>query len=274
MIFNMCGFVNEGALLPKFSYDGNCTLADEGKTGTTRNWNLSFFNGGIFVPSRDITVDLFILGAGGAGNKDGLGGGGGYYKTINNITLTKNTSYSITIGTGGDTNGEAGGSSSAFGYTANGGSGGTAGSLLYATCTVDGYSGGHNIYYYSYFGDNNPVSKGYSQIQVNLAYPLEEITNFVVSGQNVKHIYAAYPEGYYRCSIISIDSNSGSSGETGAGAAATRVFGSGNTVSGAGAGAGAANATIPGAGGAGNGAYGGTTFGRGGNGLVIIRNAR
>jgi hypothetical protein len=85
-------------------------------------------------------LDLFLVGAGGGGGSPGGGGGGGTYVLQNNISLTENTSYSVTIGSGGtkgtswnitsstpfDNTGGNGGNSTAFGYTASGGVGGKA----------------------------------------------------------------------------------------------------------------------------------------------------
>lgn len=102
------------------SYTGE--YAKNAKTGQVR-----FLTSGVLVLSRDVVVDIFLVGAGGAGRYGG--GGGGYTKTVRGITLTAGTEYEIVIGEGGvattsssassyGTDGEA---TTAFGYTAEGG---------------------------------------------------------------------------------------------------------------------------------------------------------
>jgi hypothetical protein len=126
-----------------FSYSGRYTIIN----GSTDNWKVKFLTSGTLIPLVDMEIDSFIVGAGGGpGTYYGSGGGGGYTKIQPAIALTKNQSYPITIGLGGisqgsKTMGLAGGSSSAFGFTAAGGLGGKTGNEVPAY-GGDGGSGG------------------------------------------------------------------------------------------------------------------------------------
>lgn len=77
--------------------------------------------------------DVFLVGGGGAGACSGAGGngggGGGYTTTQTSIPLKKKTSYNIIVGAGAPitasvADGANGGTSSAFGFSAEGGRGG------------------------------------------------------------------------------------------------------------------------------------------------------
>ena len=89
-----------------------------------------------FIVSREYTfekhvyADILLVGGGGGGGADqGGGGGGGTYTLIKNALLLPGT-YEITIGAGGAARNSAGnyaytgGTTSAFGYSASGGTGG------------------------------------------------------------------------------------------------------------------------------------------------------
>lgn len=82
---------------------GNCALIND-ETG--RGWRLKFFESGIFTPAKNVNVDVFLVGGGGAGhvNSNGSvvsGGGGGYTKTYINVPLDGGDSYSVVVGDGG-----------------------------------------------------------------------------------------------------------------------------------------------------------------------------
>lgn len=276
------GGLDPKSLLPSFTYTGIHSLYDEGKTNKIRHWNITLASSGTFTANRDMLVDLFVMGAGGAGNKDGLGGGGGYHDIANCIKLSKGTSYDVVIGAGGDTNGDEGGQSSAFGYVAEGGEGGTAGTEWYQTCTVRGYpDDGTNVYYYNNYGDTDPTSLGYEPMEADLLFPLEPV-EFVVDGQNVYSVYLGYSYssdgsrslGYYECRILSYGQKYYTAGETGEGGTATTILNYGTLVGGAGADSGASDASRAGQGGAGNGSYGGSAFGKGGNGIAVLCSTR
>ena len=94
------------------------------------NWRVKFLNSGTFTPLKNMVIDAFLVGGGGSGSTGGAGGG--YTNTLKSIVLAENTPYSIEIGAGGAAldetnpmaNGKAGGNTSAFSVTANGGKGG------------------------------------------------------------------------------------------------------------------------------------------------------
>ena len=121
------------------NYTGNCTVIDDGDG----NWRVKFLTSGTLTMSSAITIDAFLVGGGGGGftTPDGGGGGGGYTLTRNYINLSA-TSYTITIGSGGDP-GSAGGTTSAFGQSAAGGNPGLGSSSNYAGGS--GGSGGGSL---------------------------------------------------------------------------------------------------------------------------------
>jgi hypothetical protein len=99
------------------------------------NWRLKFTASGTFTPLKNVIVDAFLTGAGASGAKGNstllnrMGGNGGYTTTTAATSLTKDTAYSIVIGAGGlgaSANIDisiAGGNTTAFGLSANGGAG-------------------------------------------------------------------------------------------------------------------------------------------------------
>ena len=128
-----------------FTYTGSKTWLDDGNG----NWRLKLLTSGTFTPSKNVTIDLFLVGGGGGGgttNTSRLGGGGagGYTVTHLNIALSPGVSYSITIGGGGAV-GAAGGITSIVGtginYSANGGGAGGTG-VTGSPYTADGGNGG------------------------------------------------------------------------------------------------------------------------------------
>ena len=113
--------------------DNICMVLDDGGG----NWRIKFLSSGIFTPLKNMVIDVFLVGAGGGlyRNYDNkvyrFGGGGGYTKTVRSIVLAANTEYPIVIGAGGvggrstttSGAGTAGGYSSAFGASVDGGDG-------------------------------------------------------------------------------------------------------------------------------------------------------
>lgn len=112
---------------PAFSFDGDFETIDEGD----KNWQTKIKASGTLVAQRDGLIDIFLVGGGSGGYRGG--GAGGYTMTATRVPVTKGTEYTITIGAGGKRQ-SAGGATSAFGFTANGGKapssyfGGTGGS--------------------------------------------------------------------------------------------------------------------------------------------------
>ena len=142
----------------------NANVRIDNKDST--DWKIYLLESGTFTfTDQTPNVDVFLVGGGGGGNAywDGGaiagGGGGGYTKTALNVSLGY-TAYEITIGAGGTPgtttksnswHGTSGGATSAFGYTAkggsapsdtyNGGNGGSSGGSGKANYKSSGFSG-------------------------------------------------------------------------------------------------------------------------------------
>lgn len=95
------------------------------------SWRIKFLSSGTFTPLKDVKIDAFLVGGGSAGChgiKTSRGGNGGYTTTTKGIVLAAGTACSVVVGAGGvyvagsTPVGGAGGASSAFGVTVNGGS--------------------------------------------------------------------------------------------------------------------------------------------------------
>lgn len=115
--------------IPEFTYTGDYEIvndSDEPITVSQDDWKIRFLTSGTLtftnLNGADGGIDVFLVGGGGGGSYR-AGGGGGYTKTSKNIRVPVGTRYAITIGAGG-TGANAGGSSSAFSITAEGGTGG------------------------------------------------------------------------------------------------------------------------------------------------------
>lgn len=116
---------------------------------------VEFLETGILTMKKDTYVDVFMVGGGAGGvtvglsNSGGAGGSGGCTRTIVNALLRKGVEYQVVIGAGGTGGGNSGGETSAFGYTASGGtvaaggSGGGKGGVA-ATGQVNAGDGGSN----------------------------------------------------------------------------------------------------------------------------------
>ena len=252
---------------PTYTYTGTSQLFDEGNG----NWRIHFLTSGTFTSNQDAAIQIYLIGGGGAGNQKGGGGGGGYSANTTGIAMLRNVAYAISIGAGGTTTGAAGSKTTAFGSTGNGGGGGVAGTITGQTCVVIGTGGSAgNVYYYSSL-KASAVSIGNGQKTVNLAHPITSAYH-----NNGTYLLKGV-SGYYRCNIVSYGAYIGTNGSNGAGGAATYAFGatSGTQYGGAGSAPSTANgAANTGKGGGGSNNYNGTAFGKGGSGIVIIRNVR
>ena len=105
-----------GGGVPQYEYTGQSTFIDEG----SGNWRLKFLTSGTFALKNKITVDVFLVGGGGAGGGGdyGAGGAGGYTNTVKAQTIKPGT-YSIVVGDGGASASSSGNASTAFGFSAN-----------------------------------------------------------------------------------------------------------------------------------------------------------
>lgn len=132
--------------IPEFTYTGDYEIvndADEPIATSQGNWKIRFLTSGNLkftaLNGAEAGIDVFLVGGGGSGangceESDGTyrltyGGGGGYTNTVRGVRISTNTDYAITVGAGGASassisqSGYNGGSTSAFGATANGGEG-------------------------------------------------------------------------------------------------------------------------------------------------------
>lgn len=116
---------------PVYTYSGSSTFIDDGNY----NWRIKFLTSGTlnfsYLGNASSGINIFLVGGGGGGSSydttwgGGAGGGGGYTTNATFIPAL-NTNYSITVGAGGSpatARGNTGGSTTAFGSTANGGQG-------------------------------------------------------------------------------------------------------------------------------------------------------
>ena len=87
--------------LPAYTYTGDHTLLDDGDG----NWRIRFLTSGTFTPKKGITVDVFAVGGGGSGRTDatygGGGGGGGCTNMVTGVALTGGKDYAVVVGDGG-----------------------------------------------------------------------------------------------------------------------------------------------------------------------------
>lgn len=125
--------------VPEFSYTGTYKITDDEGNSITESygdWNIQLLTSGVlnFTKLRGAAtgIDLFLVGGGGNGGNfkagrgqssgysygsGGGGGGGGYCETVRAIVVNEETSYDVTVGGGG-------GNTTAFGITANAGNAG------------------------------------------------------------------------------------------------------------------------------------------------------
>lgn len=250
----------------------------------TKGGTINFTNFGRYGSSTDI----FMIGGGGAGNKDGLSGSGGFYSTTNSKVLSNNTSYSISIGTGGTTNGATGGITSGFGISVNGGYGGKA-------HIVNGYNRGYTItswktYGYDTSGSIEIDGESYRKV-VNKEQMTQGDTIYLVcDGSGNTETATLYEEGqliygvhrgadgwdWYRLgdgNWANVNADITSATRPSDEFAITTIFGITN-AGGPGPASSVANGSYYGQGGGSLGQYGGSSFGKGANGIIAIRNHR
>ena len=138
-----------------YSYTGTAEKIDDGNG----NWRIKLKTSGVFkftsLGNWNGLIDVFCVGggcAGGsgywdAGNGYGKAGSGGYTTTQKSVQSAANTSYNIVIGAGGQGAFASGGNTTAFGVTAGGGTklhGGSGGGAYGNTEVNNGGSDGGN----------------------------------------------------------------------------------------------------------------------------------
>ena len=157
-------------ITPEFTYTGDYEIVDDSDNPISdfaswkNNWKIRFLTSGTFTVTKlngwNGQLDVFLVGGGGGGGnsstqwheygKDGIthgygggGGGGGYTATSINVSIVVGTNYVITIGAGGAVS-TAGGMTSAFSGTANGGgAGGNANGSTVGSPGKGGSNGGN-----------------------------------------------------------------------------------------------------------------------------------
>lgn len=115
---------------PTYTYTGSHQLIDDGNY----NWRIKLKTSGTLrftdLGNGANGINVFCVGGGGGGGYNYGGGGGGGYTKTSAKTVTANTNYAVVVGAGGagttdnNTDGGRGGTSSAFGVSADGGVGG------------------------------------------------------------------------------------------------------------------------------------------------------
>lgn len=138
-----------------YSYTGTAEKIDDGNG----NWRIKLKTSGVFkftsLGNWNGLIDVFCVGggcAGGsgywdAGNGYGKAGSGGYTTTQKSVQSAANVSYNIVIGAGGQGAFVSGGNTTAFGVTAGGGTklhGGSGGAAYGNTEVNNGGSNGGN----------------------------------------------------------------------------------------------------------------------------------
>ena len=126
--------------------DGTYQVLDDGGG----NWRIKFLSSGTFTPLKNMVVDAFLVGGGGAsaGNYCGYGGAG-YTTTVRSVVVAANTAYPIVVGAAGTqtyTVQSDGGTSSAFSAVANGGHHSVSGDKTRKKTGANGGSGGGGQY--------------------------------------------------------------------------------------------------------------------------------
>ena len=231
-----------------FTYTGNCEVIDDGNG----DWRVKFLTSGDLVFHDSEAIDIFLVGGGSGGsNLSGSnawgGGGGGYTRTEKRYSdIEVDTVYPIVIGAGGAVT-AAGESSSAFGFTAAGGTAGNADTGHNGGSGGGGGrgSGGSNGSDGNLTTDSSGTVYGAGRGQISTPGPNGETGNTREFGEETGQLYAGGGGGAWGLA----------GGEGGGGAA----MGGGYTG---------------GSDGAANTGGGGGASHAGGSGIVIIRNAR
>lgn len=250
--------------IPDFTYTGDFEIVsddDQPITVSQGNWKIRFLTSGTLtftnLNGAENGIDVFLVGGGGGGSR--AAGGGGYTKTLKAVKVAAGTAYAIEVGAGGIAGvgnskaGSSGGTSNAFGASANGGEANT------SAVSFRGSNGGSGAGAGSTNGNGgkggSDGSDGFHRNGTHQDSGTGQGTTTREFGESGGKLYAGGGGG---CTTTS--SNGGAGGDGGGGDG-------GNTSGGATSGE---TNTGSGGGGAANNKAGGS----GGSGIVIIRNAR
>lgn len=262
-----------------YTYTGSSQLIQDGED---IGWRLKFLTTGIFTPKKDLVIDLFSVAGGGGGASaayicGGSGGGGGECSTITSYTLTANSSYVMTIGAGGSAGQTNSSSMSAF---ASGGQGGST-TVMFGDTLVNNSDGGYGGTHYAYNstpkgGNGGSGGAGGSGSGSFVNYDGGSDggngggTNpGTGSGTTTREFGVSTGDLYCGGGGQGYHSSFGKFGNGGSGGGGNGNNSSGNSTT--------VNGSTNTGGGGGGGSYTGSTYaisGRGGSGIVIIRNHR
>lgn len=244
---------------PVYTYSGSHTLTKQG----TYNWLLTLKTSGklkfTHLGNCNGTVDVFCLGGGAGGGAwsekyyGGGGGGGGKTTTAKKVAIKVNTEYEITIGTGGGA-ATAGGTTSALGKSAAGGA--TRSSLGYGYGGSGGSGGGAGGYSSTKAGGKGGTDGGAGTTNTTATAGSGQGSTTRAFGETSGTLYGGGGGGGGGINSSGTVTAAGAGG-SGGGAAGNGGKASDNT------------------GGGGGGAKANTgSGGKGGSGIVLIRNAR
>lgn len=259
MIINLRGYGKDsGAISGVNSFFDYRYTGDASFNGNLReDWAITFLNSGTFTINdlgNTTAIDIFLVGGGANGGDPytesdslygtgtnylgGVGGGSGYTTTIKNLQITTGT-YEIVVGGASE-------ATSAFGHSAEGGNGQT-GKRNGGNSVAGGYKSG-GVWYTKTAdsGEDGEYAFGESDF---------------VHALSVGYKFAASGGGGAGTDGTTIKGQSGKGGKSGGGAGAGLNSAGGNATANSGAGGGGAGGKSG-------------TPGKGGSGIVIIRNAR
>ena len=248
--------------IPEFTYTGDFEIVNDSDVPITEsqdNWKIRFLTSGTLtftnLNGAENGIDVFLVGGGGGGSR--ASGGGGYTKTLKAVKVSAGTAYSIVVGAGGIAGvgnskaGGTGGTSNAFGASANGGkANGTASSYIGANGGSGGGAGSSNG---AGGQGGSDGSDGFHRDGTHRDSGTGQGTTTREFGESGGKLYAGGGGG-----VGTTTPANGGAGGGGAG---------GNTSSGATSGE-------TNTGGGGGGAANNKAGGSGGSGIVVIRNAR
>lgn len=248
--------------IPEFTYTGDFEIVsddDQPITVSQDNWKIRFLTSGTLtftnLNGAENGIDVFLVGGGSGGGR--AAGGGGYTKTLKAVKVSVGTAYLIEVGAGGIAGvgnskaGSSGGTSNAFGASANGGkANGTASSYIGANGGSGGGAGSSNG---AGGQGGSDGSDGFHRDGTHRDSGKGQGTTTREFGESGGKLYAGGGGG-----VGTTTPANGGAGGGGAG---------GNTSSGATSGE-------TNTGGGGGGAANNKAGGSGGSGIVVIRNAR
>ena len=249
--------------IPEFTYTGDYEIVsddDQPITTSQDNWKIRFLTSGTLtftnLNGAENGIDVFLVGGGGGGSR--AAGGGGYTKTLKAVKVTVGTAYAIEVGAGGIAGvnnskaGSSGGTSNAFGASANGGEAKTNGATSFVGAN-GGSGGGAGSSNGSGGRGGSDGSDGFHRNGTNQDSGKGQGTTTREFGESGGKLYAGGGGG-----VGTTTPANGGAGGGGAGGSTRGGATSGETNTGGGGG-GAANRKAGGA---------------GGSGIAIIRNTR